>query len=35
MEKYTEAQVEIIKFDTEDVITTSECAYDGEGCQLD
>ena len=29
MEKYTEAQVEIIKFDAEDVITTS-CPDDDE-----
>ena len=34
MEKYTEAQVEIIKFDAEDVITDS-CTYDGNGCSLD
>ena len=35
MEKYTEAQVEIIKFDAEDVITTSDCTYDEDGCTLD
>ena len=38
MEKYTEAQVEIVEFDAEDVITTSPgdgCTYDQDGCTLD
>lgn len=34
MEKYTEAQVEIIKFDAEDVITSS-CTYNEAGCTID
>lgn len=29
MVKYTEAELEIIRFDAEDVITTSVCEYDG------
>ena len=29
MVKYTEAELEIIRFDAEDVITTSDCEYDG------
>ena len=34
MEKYTEAKLEVINFDTEDVITTS-CPVDEAGCDLD